>query len=232
MNLGKQFFELQQTDLDLEDKVEKLSRVEIRLSTDEVLAQAQKELEEQKNHITELQKKQKAAEWKVDDVRSKLSPLEKKLYAGSVGNPKELLNLQEQVATFKTQKSSGEDEILEIMGQIEVLQDRVAQKTKNVENVKKESSARHKELLREKSDLIENIELAKQKRLDLITSLGSVHAELYQELRAKKHGQAVSRIEQGRCQGCRISLPMSEVQQARLGGLVQCGSCNRILHLG
>lgn len=232
MNLGKQLYELQQTDLDLEDKAEKLSQVESRLRADEVLAQALTELDDQKNNLTDLQKKQKAAEWRVDDIRSKLSPLEKKLYAGSSGNPKELLNLQEQVANYKTQKSGAEDEILEIMGQIEVLQDKVALKTTNVENIKKESHKRQKELLKEKSDLIVNIDLAKQKRVELIASMESFHVELYEALRAKKHGQAVSRIEQGRCQGCRISLPMSEVQQARLGGLVQCGSCSRILHLG
>jgi len=37
-------------------------------------------------------------------------------------------------------------------------------------------------------------------------------------------------VEQGLCQGCRISLPMSIVQKARAGvGLVQCVSCERIL---
>lgn len=232
MNIGKQLFDLQQIDLDLVDKTEKLSRVEDRLRFDEVLAKAQTEYDEQKSHLNELQKKLKTVEWKVDDIRSKLSPLEKKLYAGSVGNPKELLNLQEQVANYKSQKSKDEDEVLEIMGQIETQQEQVALKNKLVENVKKESEGRQKDLQKEKAEIIANIESANQKRIELVKIIEPSKLVLYETLKSKKQGQAVSRIEQGRCQGCRISLPMSDVQQTRLGGLVQCSSCSRILYIG
>ena len=111
MNLGKQLYELQQTDLDLEDKAEKLKRVESQLTDKEALTYAQVELEEKQNYLTALQKKQKTAEWKVDDLQAKLGPLEKKLYGGSVSNPKELVSLQEQVTSLKAQIRSEEDGI-------------------------------------------------------------------------------------------------------------------------
>ena len=54
--------------------------------------------------------------------------------------------------------------------------------------------------------------------------------EVYQDL--KKHkGTAVAKVEQGICHGCRISLPISELQQTRSGSLVRCSSCGRILFL-
>ena len=40
-----------------------------------------------------------------------------------------------------------------------------------------------------------------------------------------------ARVEQGICRGCRISLPTTDLQQARSGKLVQCSSCGRILFL-
>ena len=53
---------------------------------------------------------------------------------------------------------------------------------------------------------------------------------VYESLRTLKQGRAVARIEQGACQGCRISLPTHVVQRARGGTvLVHCPSCERIL---
>lgn len=55
--------------------------------------------------------------------------------------------------------------------------------------------------------------------------------ELYEGVKSKK-GQAVAKVEQGRCQGCRLNLPINEWQRARVGDVVQCSSCGRILYLG
>ena len=56
--------------------------------------------------------------------------------------------------------------------------------------------------------------------------------KLYDNLRSRRQGKAVARVEQGMCQGCRIVLPMNKLQQIKTGySLVQCGSCDRILYL-
>ncbi|UCB42192.1 MAG: hypothetical protein JSV77_06885, partial [Dehalococcoidales bacterium] len=53
---------------------------------------------------------------------------------------------------------------------------------------------------------------------------------VYEQLRLRR-GTAVARVEQGACRGCQITLPTTELQQVRGGGLVRCGSCGRILFL-
>ena len=52
----------------------------------------------------------------------------------------------------------------------------------------------------------------------------------YQELRKRK-GLAVAKVEQGICQGCRITLPNTDLQRAKGGGVVRCSSCGRIIFL-
>jgi predicted nucleic acid-binding Zn-ribbon protein len=52
----------------------------------------------------------------------------------------------------------------------------------------------------------------------------------YQELRKRK-GVAVAKVEQGICQGCRITLPNTDLQRAKGGGVVRCSSCGRIIFL-
>ncbi|HJX69574.1 MAG TPA: C4-type zinc ribbon domain-containing protein [Dehalococcoidia bacterium] len=232
MNSGKQLYDLQQIDLDLEDETERLSQVESQLSDNKALTQAQAELEGKRNYLAELEKKQKNQEWKVEDLQAKLSPLQKKLYAGSVKNPKELLSLQQQVADLKTQIRSEEDGVLEIMSQVEGLQKEIASKAAVVEELKEEWQKRQEELTAVQAELKVTIDIAEQKRSKLATTIEPIHLELYETLRAKKQGQAVAKVEQGRCQGCRITLPMSELQRARMGELVQCSSCSRVLCLG
>ena len=53
---------------------------------------------------------------------------------------------------------------------------------------------------------------------------------LYKLLRERKGGVAVARVEQGMCQGCRITLAGGgAAESARSSSLVQCVSCERIL---
>ena len=54
----------------------------------------------------------------------------------------------------------------------------------------------------------------------------------YEELRRVKQGLAVAKLVQGRCDGCRISLPVSAQQKARAGQkLATCSNCGRILYV-
>ncbi|MFC2072406.1 C4-type zinc ribbon domain-containing protein, partial [Chloroflexota bacterium] len=47
----------------------------------------------------------------------------------------------------------------------------------------------------------------------------------------KQKGTAIANVEQGICRGCRILLPITELQRARSSSLVRCSSCGRILFL-
>jgi len=229
VNLGKQLHDLQQIDQDLYTRVIELEELESQLSDNKQLAKAQAELEGKQNHLAEQEKEQKAAEWKLDDLQAKLKPLQEKLFAGSVKNPKELMSIEQQVESLKPQIRSEEDKILEMMSRIEGLQKEIASKTTGVGMLQQEWQKNKDTLSAKQRDLTASIDTIKQKRADLVAALDPAHLEIYEDLRAKKQGQAVAKIEQGRCQGCRISLPKSELQKARLGELVQCGSCYRIL---
>ena len=232
MNLGKQLYDLQQIDLDLENKAEVLGRVNSQLSEDKALVEAKAELEAKQQHLAELEKKQKAEEWTIEDLEAKASPLQKKLDTGTTKNPKELLNLQQQVKQLKQQLREGEDKVLEIMSQVEHLQKELVSKTDQVRKLEGEWQKKQRRLLAEQAELTRVLAIAEKRRGELMAGIEPAHLELYETLRAKRQGQAVAKIEQGRCQGCRISLPVSQLGRARMGRLVQCGSCERVLYLG
>lgn len=232
MNLGKRLHELQQIDLNLENITQLLVELERQLSVNSELEDARGLADANRKRLAEFQSQQKSAEWLVDDLQAKLKPLQQKLYAGSVQNPKDLVNLQQQVAHLNNQVRDEEDKVLEIMDKVETLQKQISAGSDHVEELEKQWEVTKKRLMAQQTQLSEDLQCAERSRVDLANSIDPDHLLVYESLRAKKQGQAVAKIEQGRCQGCRIAVPVSELTQARSGELVRCGSCGRVLCLG
>lgn len=232
MSKGRQLYELQEVDLEIDAKREALSHVMSRLGESEALAEARISLGEEEQHLAELERSQRDGEWEVEDVRAKAALLEEKLYGGAVKNPKELASLQEQVENLKRRRKGLEDKVLDIMAEVEMVQQKVSLKRREVARIDEEWRAEQASLSKEQAELGAALATLEQKRNELASRIDAASAELYQALRRKRQGRAVAKVEQGMCQGCRIVLPMSELQRARIGQeLVQCSSCERILYV-
>jgi hypothetical protein len=232
VNTARQLCELQEVDLDIEAKREALASVESRLGESVAIVEARAALAKEQERSIELETAQRLVEWEVDDLRSKAALLEHKLYGGSVKNPKELIDLQEQVEHLKKATRDGEDRVLDIMAVMEATQTRMGASTKELTRMEENWLQEQSHLSQERIDLNASLSGLEQKREELMSRIDSAGLELYHNLRGKEHGRAVAKVEQGMCQGCRIVLPMSGLQRVRIGQeLVQCGSCERILYV-
>lgn len=229
VNLGKRLYDLQQLDLRLEKTAEMLSRVEHQLDHNEALEKAKSDLEAIQKDQAALQEKQRAAEWVVDDLQAKLKPIQQRLFAGSVSNPKELAAMQQQANQLKSHVREEEDKVLDIMGQAEALQNAAAAKAASVDKIEREWAEKRNQLQAEQAELMATLDSDRKMKDEILSQIDPAHLQLYEKLRQKKQGHAVAKIEQGRCQGCKITIPVSELSQARAGELVQCGSCSRVL---
>lgn len=229
---GRQLYELQEVDLEIEAKGEALARVESRLGEREALDEAHAALSQERERLAELETSQRLGEGEVEDLRAKTALLEGKLYSGSVRNPKELTGLQEQVEHLKKRGRGQEDALLDIMTDVEAVQQRVNSKSRELERMEKSWREEQNSLSREQAELRVALATLEQRRKELIVRIDSASLELYQTLRVKRQGRAVAKVERGMCQGCRIVLPMTELQRARMGEeIVQCSSCERILYV-
>jgi hypothetical protein len=229
---GRQLYELQEVDLEIEAKREALSLVESRLGESEALAEARISLAREEEQLAELERSQRLGEWEVEDLRAKTALLEGKLYGGSVKSPKELASLQGQAEHLNRRKRGLEDKVFDIMTEVEALQKRLTIKSSEAERMEENWREEQASLSREHAELSDALATLDRKRNDLTSRIDEASLELYQTLRKKRQGRAVAKVEQGMCQGCRIVLPMSELQRARMGQeLVQCSSCERILYV-
>ncbi len=233
MGQARQLYELQEVDLDLDGERLALAQVESQIGESEALARARGGLEVEERRAVQLESEQRGVEWQVDDLQAKITPLRQQLYSGTVKSPKELTSLQREVELFEAQRISLEDRVLEIMTQVEAAHDSIKEKRSELAQIEEEWRHTQEQLSKEQEGLKAALIVLEQRRGTLLVRIDPKDVELYQVLRERKQGRAVASVGQGMCQGCRITLPLADLQRVREGGgLVQCSSCGRILYMG
>ncbi len=230
MNLAKKLYELQYLDSEIQSRQGKVTEIDSLLGNDSSVQKAKAELLDAKNYLSDREKVHRDMEWEVEDLGNKISKINEKLYGGKVNNPKELLSLKQEAESFKTKLDQKEDVLLDVMADEETAQKRIALETDHIKELEESWKKEQAVLSQKKADLENQLAELNKKREVLTLDIESPALGIYEGLRSRK-GQAVVKVEQGRCQGCRITLSTRAQQHARSGALVQCGSCGMILYL-
>jgi predicted nucleic acid-binding Zn-ribbon protein len=229
MSLAGQLYKLQQSDLELQKKQQELSDVENQLSDTKALVAAESKLASQKEQLEDARKKQKSSEWEVEDLQEKVRQIDSKLYGGKTKDPKELVNLEKEAKGLKTQIRTKEDTLLELMSQVEEIESAVRANAEEVEHLKRDWERRQQTFKPKKGELEIALAELKEERNRLAEQIDSEALSIYEHIRLAR-GQAVVKVERGRCLGCHITVPTSQWQKARAGDLIQCNNCSRILY--
>lgn len=230
MSLTGQLYKLQQLDLELQRKQQELSDVEHQLSDNKALVVAESKLASQKEQLEDARRKQKSSEWELEDLQEKLRRIDSKLYSGTTKDPKELVNLEKEVRGLKSQIGPKEDALLGLMSQVEEIEAKVKTTTEELARLKREWEQRQETFRPRKSEIETMLAKLRGDRNGLAKQIDSEAFNTYERIRLTR-GQAVVKVERGKCQGCHITVPTSQWQKAKAGDLIQCNSCSRILYL-
>ncbi len=177
-------------------------------------------------------REQTKAEQDVDQVRKRAARDQERLDSGAITSPKDLENLQREIASLARRQSDLEDVVLEIMERREAAQERVAELTRRVESVQSridDATARRDAALEEID--AETATVTKEREV----VAGAVPADLiklYDKLREQHGGVGAARLYQRRCEGCRLELnitEINEIRQAPANSVTRCENCRRIL---
>lgn len=232
VNRAKQLCELQEIDLDIAARREHIQRLESRLGESQPLVETRASLGMAKSRLGELEKQQREEEWQIDDIGSKVAVLEEKLYGGSIKSPKELTTLQTEVERLKKTKGTREETMLNIMEEVEASRASIKEMGKKLRQMEAEWRAEQRQLVGERDALMGELGSLESKRASLAGRIDAEAVVLYETIRETKQGTAIAKVERGMCQGCRLHLPLNDVQRARAGQeLVRCSNCGRILHV-
>ena len=230
MSVAGQLYKLQQLDLELQKNQQELSEVENQLTDNKALVAAESRLASQKEQLEDARKKQKNSEWELEDLQERIRHIDIKLYGGKTKDPKELVNLEKEVKGLKSQTTTKEDALLGLMTQVEELEAKVKASSEEVERFKREWEQRQETLGPRKGEIEIALAELKGERSRSTEQIDSEAFNIYERIRLAR-GQAVVKVERGRCLGCHITVPTSQWQKARAGDLIQCNNCSRILYL-
>ncbi|MFC8126387.1 zinc ribbon domain-containing protein [Streptomyces sp. NPDC057302] len=181
---------------------------------------------------SDCSREQTKAEQDVDQVRQRANRDQQRLDSGAVTSPKDLENLQREIASLAKRQGDLEDVVLEVMERREAAQERVSELTERVSSVQSkidDATARRDAA----SEEIDGEAATASKEREVVA--GSIPADLlklYDKLRVKEGGVGAARLYQRRCEGCRIELDITgvnEVKAASPDTVVRCENCSRIL---
>ena len=177
-------------------------------------------------------REQERLETEVASLEAKAGAEERRLYDGSVANPKELGSLQAEVASLRNRKARIEDEVLEQMERREEMEGRLPPLESELAEARRQLAALDADAAKEREEAKKELETLRSEREALLPEFDEELLELYEDLRAQKRGVGAAALEDGVCSGCHQKLSPLELERIkRAEGVRRCEYCRRILVL-
>ncbi len=182
--------------------------------------------------VSDLAREQAKFEREIEQVRTRKARDEQRLASGSITIPKQLQDLEHEVATLARRQSDLEDSELEVMERAETAEAELASLSRRRSGHLADREVA--EAARDAAFLEIDAELARllAERAALAPTFPADVLALYEKLRASEGGIAVGEITRGRCGGCHLDLMNNEksaLRSAPPDELVRHDECRRIM---
>ena len=230
MSRAASLLQLQGIDLEIDVKQNRLKAIEVALGEDPTVKKAQHDLLEAQAQTHTARVVVQGLEHENQSLAQKIADVDGRMYGGKVSNPKELQDLQNDVAFLQRRREALEEKQFEALlttEAAEVLQRDVQQRLERAESAAAEA---HGSLREEREQLRVDLARLQVNRDQAAAPISAADLEIYTRLRQSKKGRAVSELDEGACTACGVAPSSSRIQDARQGNdLILCGSCGRIL---
>jgi len=231
MSASLGLFRLQQVDRQIDRARSQLDAILKILENDLELREATSRVDAAQKAQHQARHEMKLAEADAQNQQIKIQQAESSLYGGSVHNPKELQDLQKDVASLKRHLASLEERELEKMMQVDDAEKALKSVNDEMQNLQSRLGDQHRRLLEDKAILMKDLERLGDEREAVVNPIENHLLELYDNLRRQRRGVAVAEISDGACAACGTNLTASIQQNARsTTQLVHCPSCGRVLY--
>jgi predicted nucleic acid-binding Zn-ribbon protein len=182
--------------------------------------------------VSDLARQQKKFDEEIDQVRTRRARDEDRLASGAITVPKQLEELQHEVATLTRRQADLEDQELEVMEVAETAQAALDALTGQRDELLAARDAAA--VARDKVFAEIDAEIARttSERVELAATLPEDLLKLYEKLRADHGGVGAGPIERGRCGGCRLDLmnnEKSDIRAAPADEVLRHDECGRIM---
>jgi predicted nucleic acid-binding Zn-ribbon protein len=231
MNQTLSLYRLQQIDLQIDRLQARLHAIQEILDDDAEMRQ----LNEQTRTIEALcqaaEQSLKQAEGDVQSQHIKIEQTQSSLYGAKSHSPKELLDLQNDLASLKRHLVVLEDRQIEAMMASEAAEADLQSARAKLLAGQGGQAEKNKGLQQDHALLKNDLDRFFVERNAVAGTIPTTELALYDQLRQQRRGLAVAVIGDKSCGACGSTLSLAQIQSARSSGqMTLCPSCGRILY--
>jgi predicted nucleic acid-binding Zn-ribbon protein len=230
MSAALGLYRLQQVDSQIDQIRVRLKAIDETLQNDLELRTALEHFTAAETNHASAERELKMSDAEVEKQRIKIQQAEASLYGGAVHNPKELQDLQNDVASLKRHLDTLESRELDSMAVVEAAELDLKSAASALEAVKASRSKQNNGLTIEIASLQKDLERLESERKAAAGNINTEFFTIYNQLRQQRRGIAVATLSDSSCAACGTTLTPSQQQNARsTSQLFNCPTCGRIL---
>lgn len=193
-------------------------------STRDLVIAAETEKADIKHELTK-------SEIDVEQVVARIEKDEKQM-ASSTTSPKELEQIQHELASLNKRRSELEDIELEVMVRVDGIDDRIKSLSVERDQLKSKTAELDAQKTKELTEIAEAVSSANSQRADISAKISVEVVELYEKIRKTGDGIGAARLIEGKCDGCHLSInavELRKIKETAADEIVRCEECRRIL---
>ncbi len=167
----------------------------------------------------------------VEQVIARIQKDEKRMASGTA-SPKELEQVQHELASLNKRISELEEIQLEVMVRVDGIDDRIKSLSMERDQFKSKMAELDAQKTKELADIAEAVSSANSQRADISAKISAEVVELYEKIRKTGDGIGAARLIEGKCDGCHLSInavELSKIKETAADEIVRCEECRRIL---
>jgi len=180
----------------------------------------------------EVVRRQQRHEDELASIEAKIGEVDRRLYSGTVSAPRELQAMEADLGSLKRHRSDVEDHVLETMQDREPLDTELAGLEQQWTTLEQEAEQLRQAIAVQSAAIEAELATELEARTAAAADIPEDLLSQYERLRATQGGVGAARLVSGRCSGCHLTLPATELDRIRRGGadtVVLCDQCGRIL---
>ncbi|NQW65314.1 MAG: hypothetical protein HQ452_04755 [Actinobacteria bacterium] len=167
----------------------------------------------------------------VEQVVARIDKDEKRMASGTA-SPKELEQMQHELASLNKRRSELEEIELEVMVRVDGIDDRIKSLSAERDQFKLKMAELDAQKTKELTDIAEAVSSANSQRADISVKISTEVVELYEKIKKTGDGIGAARLIEGKCDGCHLSInavELSKIKETAADEIVRCEECRRIL---
>lgn len=230
MPQAEALYDLQQIDLQTLRSHKRIDEINTALADNDAVIAAQTAVDTAQKTLAPLKTRMRDLELEIQTTQGKAQTTEDRLYSGTVKNPKELQEMQDEIASLKKRAGDLEEALLEQMMAVEAAEEDLKERESVLAGALAQAEEQHRDLVEEKGQLEAKLAQLTQQRENALKQVTAESLKTYDNLRPKKANQPIAALKDRSCGVCGIEQTMAIAQEVRRGReLVPCLNCGRLL---